>query len=62
MSSYRVGRTKHGDVRIELYNTLTNVWHGFALTDSEARALAREICAQVRTTPAELTADKYTEP
>lgn len=62
MSSYRVGRTKRGDVRIELYNSLTNVWHGFSLTDDEARGLADAILRAVRPTASEMTADKYTEP
>ena len=62
MTPFRVGRTKRGDVRVELFNTPTNIWHGFVLTEAEAKALAREICAQAKTSPADLTADKYTEP
>ena len=60
--SFRVGRTKRGDVRVELYNTLTNCWHGFALTESEARALADALLREVRPTASELTRDVDLEP
>lgn len=59
---FRVGRNKRGDVRIEIYNTLTNVWHGFALTDSEARALADALCREAKPTAVALTLDKTMEP
>ncbi len=62
MTPFRVGRTKRGDVRVELVNPLTNCWHGFGLTDEEARDLARDLCKAVGQTAAELTADKTMEP
>lgn len=62
MSNYRVGRTKRGDVRVELFNTLTNVWHGFALTESEARGLADALLREVRPTASEMTHDVDLEP
>ena len=62
MSNHRVGRTKRGDVRVELFNTLTNCWHGFALTDDEARVLADAILREVRPTASEMTHDAALEP
>ena len=62
MTPFRVGRTKRGDVRVEIVNTLTNCWHGFSLTDDEARGLADALLRAVRPTASEMTHDVDLEP
>lgn len=58
---YRVGRTKRGEVRLEIREPVKGAWLGFAMSDEEARGLAKALCKETRTV-AELNADKFTEP
>ena len=59
---FRVGRTKRGEVRLEIQEPTRAVWMGFTMTDGDARALADALCREAKPTAADLTLDKTTEP
>ena len=58
---YRVGRTKRGEVRLEIREPVKGTWLGFIMSDEDARGLAGALCKETRTA-AEMTADKSLEP
>jgi len=59
---FRVGRTKRGEVRLEIQEPTRAVWMGFTMTDGDARALADALCREAKPTAADLTLDKSMEP
>lgn len=61
MTAWRVGRTRNGDIRLEMRGA-RDVWYGFPVTEDDARALAAALMAAMTLTASDLTADKDTEP
>jgi hypothetical protein len=59
---FRVGRTKRGEVRLEIQEPTRAVWMGFTMTDGDARALADALCREAKPTAADLTLDNSMEP
>ena len=61
MSPWRIGRTKRGDLRLEILGP-RDCWYGAVLTEDDARQLSKALCHAVTPTAGELSLDNTTEP
>lgn len=60
--NFRVGRTKRGDVRLEIQEPIRGVWIGHVLDEQTASAMADALREAVTPTAADMTRDDRMEP